>query len=90
MDRQQILDLYDWADGVCFRHPGKGTVPTTVVGTLHPPAVGEREVRACTECVIGMEDIRREQAARAGIEYCPGQIGRASWDADRARRDQRP
>jgi len=75
MDKQQILDLYDWADGVCFRHPGKGTVPTAVVGTLHPPAVGEREVRGCAECVITMEDIRREQAARTGGEYRPGCLG---------------
>ncbi|MFJ7111832.1 hypothetical protein ACIQW4_01460 [Streptomyces albogriseolus] len=64
MDRLQILALYDWADGACFRHPCKGTVPTAVVGVLHPPAVGEREVRACAECVIALEEERRERARR--------------------------
>jgi hypothetical protein len=75
MDKQQILDLYDWADGVCFRHPGKGTVPTAVVKELHPEGVGTYEVRACGDCVIALEDIRRESAARAGREYEPGRIG---------------
>jgi hypothetical protein len=75
MDRQQILDLYEWAPGVCFRHPDKGELPTAVVGTIHPREDGEREVRACNDCVIGMEDIRREEAARSGSEYEPGHLG---------------
>lgn len=75
MDRQQILDLYQWDDGVCFRHPGKGEVPTAVVGIIHPREDGEREVRACADCVISMEDIRREDAARSGSEYTPGRLG---------------
>lgn len=75
MERQQILDLYQWDDGVCFRHPGKGTVPTVIVGVIHPREDGEREVRACAECVVMMEDIRREEAARAGGEYEPGHVG---------------
>lgn len=77
MDRQEILDLYEWSTGVCFRHPGKGEVPTTVVGTIHPREVREREVRACSECVLAMEDIRREGAARSGGEYEPGHLGEA-------------
>jgi len=75
MDRQQILDLYDWAPGACFRHPGKGVVPTAVVGVIHPRVDGERAVRACVDCVIAMEDIRREEAARTGSEYRPGRVG---------------
>lgn len=77
MDRQQILDLYDWDDGFCFRHPGKGIVPTAVVGVIHPSDEGDREVRACEDCVITMEDIRREQAARTGGAYEPGHVGNA-------------
>ncbi|WP_409468408.1 hypothetical protein [Streptomyces sp. HC307] len=77
MDRQQILDLYEWRPGICFRHPAKGEVPTAVVGVIHPRADGEQEVRACEDCVIGMEDIRREQARRAGSEYRPGPDGGA-------------
>ncbi|GGW98442.1 hypothetical protein [Streptomyces chartreusis] len=75
MDREQILSLYEWEDGVCFRHPSKGEVPTAVVGHVHPREDGEREVRGCAECVIGMEDIRREDAARSGGEYEPGHLG---------------
>ena len=74
MDRQQILDLYDWTDGICFRHPSKGVVPTTTVGVVHPADVQDRPVRACEECVIAMEDIRREAAARAGGGYKPGRL----------------
>jgi hypothetical protein len=76
MDRQQILDLYEWRDGTCFRHPSKGRVRTAVVGTIHPAAAGEREVRGCEDCVIAMEDIRREDAARAGRYYEPGHLGK--------------
>lgn len=78
MDRQQILDLYDWAPGICFRHPSKGEVPTAVVGVIHPEASGECEVRGCADCVMAMEDIRREAAARAGSEYRPGRVGETS------------
>lgn len=74
MDREQILDLYDWEDGVCFRHPEKGEVPTAAVGVIHPRGEGEREVHACADCVVIMEDIRREAAARAGSEYAPGSL----------------
>lgn len=75
MDRQQLLDLYDWKPGVCFRHPSKGAVPTVVVGVIHPREDGEREVRACEDCVVSLEDIRREDAARAGRQYEPGHLG---------------
>lgn len=76
MDRRQILDLYDWADGICFRHPARGEVATAVVGVIHPQPAGEKEVRGCADCVIAMEDIRREQAARTGGTYRPGPAGR--------------
>lgn len=75
MNRQQILDLYDWSPGICFRHPSQGEQPTALVGTVHPREDGEREVRGCADCVIALEDIRREQAARSGSEYEPGHLG---------------
>lgn len=75
MDRQQLLDLYEWEPGVCFRHPGKGEVPTAVVGVIHPRADSEKLVRACVDCVIAIEDMRREEAARSGGEYEPGRLG---------------
>ncbi|QQM45246.1 hypothetical protein [Streptomyces liliifuscus] len=68
MDRQQILDLYDWQLGVCFRHPGKGAVSTAIVKTIRPRGEEGRDVRACAECVIAIEDMRRETAARRESE----------------------
>jgi hypothetical protein len=78
MERQQILDLYEWASGICFRHPERGEVPTAVVGIVHPRVDGEKEVRGCEDCVIAIEDTRRESAARSGSEYVPGGAGEAS------------
>ena len=75
MNRQQILDLYHWAAGICFRHPEKGEVPTVLVRTLHPRGHGEYEVRACGDCVVAIEDARRETAARSGSVYEPGHVG---------------
>lgn len=75
MDRDRILALYDWQPGVCFRHPEKGEVPTAVVGVIHPRADDEKAVRACGDCLIAMEDIRREEAARHGGTYEPGHVG---------------
>ena len=71
MDRQQILDLYDWAPGTCFRHPGKGEVPTALVKVLHSRHDREHEVRACEDCVIAIEDAT---AARLGSTYEPGRV----------------
>jgi hypothetical protein len=78
MDRQQILDLYEWQLGACFRHPCKGEVLTAVVGSIHPRGDSEREVRGCEDCVIAMEDIRREEAARSGREYQPGPVAQGA------------
>jgi hypothetical protein len=75
MDRQQILDLYEWAAGICFRHPAKGEVRITVIGFIHPRCGGERKVLGCEDCVIDMEDARRETAAHTGGEYEPGHLG---------------
>lgn len=75
MDREDILDLYEWQPGVCFRHPDKGIVDTVVVKTIHPRGDGDRDIRACADCVIALEDIRREAAAREGSAYQPGHAG---------------
>lgn len=75
MDPQQILDLYEWEDGVCFRHPSRGEVPTTHVKTIHPRAGDPEEVRACEECVLVLEQERLVAAEAAGVEYKPGRVG---------------
>jgi hypothetical protein len=78
MDRQQILDLYEWAPGICFRHPAKGEVPTAVVGVVHPRAAGEKEIRGCADCVMALEDVRRERAARTRNDYRPGPLSQGA------------
>lgn len=75
MNRQKILDLYPWAPGICFRHPGAGEQPTAVVAAIHTRVDGEVEVRACADCVLAMEGARRARAVRAGREYEPGHLG---------------
>lgn len=84
MERDEILALYDWSEGTCFRHPAKGPVDTTVVKRLRPRADGEHEVRACRDCVVAMEDIRREEAARSGGEYVPGRAGETLEQGEQA------
>lgn len=78
MERQQILDLYDWAPGICFRHPGKGEVLTALIKVVQPRDESRHEVRACVDCVIAIEDARREMAVRSGGEYGPGRFGGAA------------
>lgn len=75
MDREQILALYAWATGICFRHPNADEVETTAVKKVHPRHGGEEEVRACRACVLAIERDRREAALKAGLPYEPGHAG---------------
>jgi hypothetical protein len=75
MDDEELLALYRWEPGVCFRHPSKGVVPTAHVETIRPLAGGLQDVRACRECVIDMEKRREALAARSGQAYTPGRLG---------------
>lgn len=74
MDSEQILKLYSWDDGVCFRHPGKGEVLTTHLWTVRPPAGGIQDIRGCQECVVSLERQRERAAERDGREYSPGEL----------------
>lgn len=75
MNRQQILDLYQWAPGICFRHPAKGEQSTTVVQHVHPRVGPEEDVRACADCVAELEQQRWVAARQEGIPYRPGHAG---------------
>ncbi|MGW2228252.1 hypothetical protein [Streptomyces formicae] len=77
MRSEEILALYGWALGVCFRHAAKGVIDTTPVKTIHPRIDGEKEIRACRDCILAMEGIREKAARRAGTEYIPGRAGEA-------------
>lgn len=74
MDDEQILKLYRWNDGICFRHPGKGQVPTTHLWTVHPPAGGIQDVRGCEECVVSIERQRERAAEHEGRAYIAGEL----------------
>jgi hypothetical protein len=76
MEREQILALYEWSMGVCFRHPGAET-DTTVIKTLQPQFDPEEQIRACRPCILAMEAARRAAAEGAGIPYVPGRAGDA-------------
>lgn len=78
MDDEELLALYRWVNGVCFRHPSKGEVPTTHVKTIRPPAGGLQDVRACAECVVAMEAERAKASSRTGQPYEPGSL--ADWE----------
>ncbi|WP_406325759.1 hypothetical protein OG784_12645 [Streptomyces sp. NBC_01617] len=75
MERQQIFELYEWDPGICFRHPDRGVVDTTVVQTLRPRLGPAEEVRACRQCVVAMEAERRARAEELGVQYEPGHAG---------------
>lgn len=77
MNREEILDLYQWRQGLCFRHPARGAVETALVKEIQPRLDGKREIRACRECILAMESIRRDAAKEAGAEYVPGRAGEA-------------
>ncbi|MCQ8830382.1 hypothetical protein [Streptomyces malaysiensis] len=75
MDRGEILSLYAWATGTCFRCAKTGT-PTILLAEITPPAGDHYEVRVCERCVLELEDERRRYAERTGREYKPGRLGR--------------
>ncbi|MCX5144656.1 hypothetical protein [Streptomyces sp. NBC_00338] len=75
MDSQQILGLYTWKRGACFRHPEAGEVDTTVVQELHTRGGDVEGIRACQACILAMEERRRGLAAEAGVAYEPGHAG---------------
>lgn len=74
MDRQQILDLYEWALGICFRHPARGEQPTIHLKTIRPAAGGLQDVRACQTCILEIESQHATTAAAESTPYTPGHV----------------
>lgn len=72
MDDREILSLYQWAPGACFRCAGDGE--TTRLQILTPPAGGNYDVRACRDCLLDLEAMTQRAAERAGCTYSPGQL----------------
>lgn len=75
MESQQILAFYTWEPGTCFRHPDAGAVETTVVQELHTRLGSVEGIRACSSCILAMEERRHRLAAEAGVAYEPGHAG---------------
>ncbi|MGW5173078.1 hypothetical protein ACWERY_01765 [Streptomyces sp. NPDC004082] len=75
MDRTQILDLYEWEPGTCFRHPSMGEALTAHVKTVHPRRGGAEDVRACQPCILDMEQEREAVARAEDLDYEPGHVG---------------
>jgi hypothetical protein len=75
MDGEEIYPLYEWATGICFRHPQSGDTDTTCIQILRPRTGPAREVRACRDCVLALEAERQEAAVRREREYVPGRLG---------------
>ena len=73
MERKRILELYDWTTGTCFRHPCKGEVSTALVALILLPDSDGHEVRACVDCVIALEDMKRESDSRSAGNCQPAE-----------------
>jgi hypothetical protein len=74
MDSDEILGLYPWSSGACFRC-ARGKVDTTHLAEICTPAGAHYDVRACRACVLELEDERRRYAERRGLTYRPGRLG---------------
>ncbi|GGS42137.1 hypothetical protein F2B00_03250 [Streptomyces parvus] len=75
MSKHEILSLYTWTAGACFRHPADGVMETAVVRELHPRSGPAKTVRACERCVLSMETEREQMARELGYDYEPGHAG---------------
>lgn len=74
MDRGEVLALYEWAPGNCFRC-AQTDVPTTRICQLDTPIGDCYELCACERCILELEEERRRYADRHGSEYEPGRLG---------------
>lgn len=75
MTSEEVLALYSWSAGTCFRHPEQGEQRTTHLATLHPRTGAQVDIRGCEACVVRLEAERRRVAERDGAPYQPGQLG---------------
>lgn len=71
---EEILGLYKWQTGDCFRCARAG-VDVTPIGEIDTPIGDCYSIAACRCCVLNLERERRFHAARTGEEYVPGRLG---------------
>lgn len=71
MNDHDILALYEWAPGTCFRC-ARSRVDTIHIREIPTPAGVLYEVRACRGCVLALEGERRAHAEQVGDVYQAG------------------
>ncbi|MFV8127564.1 hypothetical protein [Streptomyces syringium] len=74
IDRHEIIALYTWAVGSCFRC-ARRDVDTTLLDVIDTPIGDRYEIRGCQLCVLVLEEERRRYAERRGEGYAPGHLG---------------
>lgn len=75
MEPGDILDLYVWTVGTCFRC-ARTREPVTQLAAIKTQSGQQYAVRACRGCVLLMEAERQRRAQRSGASYEPGKLGR--------------
>lgn len=73
-DDDEILGLYQWQTGTCFKCAHTG-IDTTRLREITTRAGVRYDVRACRDCVLALEGERRRIAEKQGREYVPGRLG---------------
>jgi hypothetical protein len=73
-DDDEILGLYQWQTGTCFRC-ARAEVDTMRLQEITTRAGVCYDVRACRGCILVLEAERRRIAERQGRKYTPGQLG---------------
>lgn len=71
---EDVLARYWWAVGQCFKC-ARSEVDTTNVGEIVAQSGEAVPVRACRDCVLDLEAVRRRAAERKGLRYEPGHVG---------------
>lgn len=74
MDDEEILSLYEWTNGTCFRC-ARTDLDTTRIRQIDTPIGVHYDVRACRDCILDLEAQRKRHAERTGHKYVPGQLG---------------
>lgn len=73
MTDSEILSLYSWTTGSCFRC-ARQDLDTTRIREIDTPIGVPYDVRACRTCILDLEADQQHRAARAGALYTPGAL----------------